>query len=63
MGEPIGVIIILGVAAVLWRIWTGATLPRPRRERRNRACIADQLEYWNGWRPGYRIGRDDDLPI
>jgi drug/metabolite transporter (DMT)-like permease len=59
LGEPIGLNIVVGVAAVLGGIWIASTDGRRRPGAANVASVAYQADYWNGWRPGYRAGKDD----
>jgi len=65
LGEPIGVSLLAGIAAVLTGIWIasteGARSPdRPGRARGDYRWDACDPFSWNGWRPGYRTRRDRD---
>ena len=60
LGEPIGINIIVGIAAVLTGIWIASTDGRRHSELTDDVTVAYQADYWNDWRPGYRASRSDD---
>ncbi|MBI1775891.1 MAG: DMT family transporter [Proteobacteria bacterium] len=68
LGEPIGLNLIIGMAAVLTGIWIASTDGGRRlgtagdgfAGRDAEYWTGHHAEYWYGWRPGYRTRRDDD---